>query len=78
MLRVARIAHKYQAVELEKFAINQLSDSEALQVRQAYSASYDTQCRALLAFAGLGFVAALCLELASRRLKGGIEALGSR
>ncbi|KAI2631943.1 putative MFS multidrug transporter [Hypoxylon sp. NC1633] len=49
-------------------AIGQLSDSEALQVRQAYGESYDMQCRALLAFGGLSLVAALALGWASRRL----------
>ncbi|KAH8736187.1 major facilitator superfamily domain-containing protein [Ilyonectria robusta] len=58
-------------------AFGNLSDSEALRVRQAYGASYDTQCRAMLAFAGLGFVSALCLGLASKRLRDRIQAVGA-
>ncbi|KAF5673620.1 major facilitator superfamily domain-containing protein [Fusarium circinatum] len=57
------------AVLSSSAAIDELSDSEALQVRKAYGISYDTQCRALLAFAGLGVVAASGLWLTSKKLR---------
>ncbi|KAF4468279.1 Major facilitator superfamily domain general substrate transporter [Fusarium albosuccineum] len=57
------------AVLSSSAAIGELSDSETLKVRKAYGTSYDTQCRALLAFAGLGVVAALGLWLTSGKLR---------
>ncbi|KAF5535779.1 major facilitator superfamily domain-containing protein [Fusarium napiforme] len=57
------------AVLSSSAAIDGLSDLEALQVRKAYGISYDTQCRALLAFAGLGVVAASGLWLTSKKLR---------
>ncbi|KPM45187.1 hypothetical protein AK830_g1403 [Neonectria ditissima] len=57
-------------------AIDELSDSEALRVQQAYGASYNMQCKALLAFAGLGFVMALCLGLVSKKLRHKIKVVG--
>lgn len=61
------------AVLSSSAAIDELSDLEALQVRKAYGISYDTQCRALLAFAGLGVVAASGLWLTSKRLRTGMR-----
>ncbi|KAI1375798.1 putative MFS multidrug transporter [Hypoxylon crocopeplum] len=63
------------AVLSSSAAIGELSDSDVLQVRQAYGASYDMQCRALLAFGGLGFVAALCLGLVCKELRDKIQTL---
>ncbi|KAF5980111.1 major facilitator superfamily domain-containing protein [Fusarium bulbicola] len=57
------------AVLSSSAAIDELSDSEALKVRKAYGVSYDTQCRALLAFAGLGVVAASGLWFTSKKLR---------
>lgn len=63
------------AVVRSSAAIENLSDSDALKVRQAYGASYDAQYRALLAFAGLGFAAGLCLGMMTNRLRDRLEAV---